>query len=83
MRGVELGTTGKNTMHTTVRLHKRKDELIETLHVVKHCGVVEFTKVTTVKLITGDPTVLGDYRTYQLGWYLVNLIVHGNPKGLS
>lgn len=67
-------------MIITRSLNKRKGVLIETVHAVKRCVRVEFTKVIIEKWIIRDPTVQGDWRTYQLAWYLVTRIVHDNPN---
>jgi hypothetical protein len=62
--------------------NKRKDVLIEIVHVVKQRSVELYIRETEKRWIIREATVLGDSRTYQLALQVaqqidvVNLLVH-------
>jgi hypothetical protein len=70
-------------MNTKVRLSKRKDVRTEIVHVVKLSVRGAYIKVTEKSLTTSGTTVLGDLRTYQLVWYLGQLIVAASRHGIK
>jgi hypothetical protein len=60
--------------------NRRSEELIEiVLDVRRHVRDV-YVRVIIEKLIMSEVTVLGDSKTWQLGWYLVEKIVRDNPS---
>lgn len=66
----------------TVRL-KFGDEWRVTKQDVKLSAMVAYVKVTEWSLTTSDHTVLGHWRTYQLGWLLVTRTELGNLLGIK
>jgi hypothetical protein len=73
----------KNIASIMLNQNKRNAVLTEILHVAKHSGRVAYVKVTEKSLTMSASTVLGDSRTYQLAWYLVQLTGVGNRLGLK
>ena len=56
-------------------LNNAKGVTTESLHAVRRLEMVLYVKAIQRKFITWEVTVQGDYRVYELGWYLVRKIV--------
>lgn len=61
--------------------NKRKDAQTVIVRVVKLSVTDVYLKVTEKSLTMSATTALGDSRTYQLAWLVVQQIVNGNLKG--
>ena len=67
-------------MNITRSLLRRSVELTVTQHGERLRSVELYIKETVRKSITREVTVLGDFETYRLVWYLGSRIVHDNPS---
>ena len=70
-------------MITMPNRSRRNVGLTEMRHVVKQLEVDLFVRVMVRKSITKDRTDEVVYAMYQLGWSVVNKIVHGNLSAHS
>ncbi len=62
-------------------LSKGRDVTTVSLHAVRRLEMVLYVLAIRKKFITWEVTVQGDYRVYELGWYLVRKIVVYNLNG--